>query len=113
MHGAGGTVHPDSTAYSDRPCKVHTYMFAHTSCNFWCRSLNGELTQPLLSAYEAAAADAAAPGAPPLLSPYEAAAAAAADAVEAGVPLLHEKDEPLVKEEAHKQLRRSSCICGA
>jgi hypothetical protein len=60
--------------------------------------LNGELTQPLLSAYEAAAADAAAPGAPPLLSPYE----AAADALEAGVPLLDEKDEPLMKEEAHK-----------
>jgi hypothetical protein len=36
----------------------------------------------------------------PLLSPYD--AAAAADAAETGVPLLLEKDEPVVKEEAHK-----------
>jgi hypothetical protein len=35
----------------------------------------------------------------PLLSPYD---AAAADAAEAGVPLLLEKDEPVVKEEAQK-----------
>lgn len=35
----------------------------------------------------------------PLLSPHE---SAAADAAEAGVPLLLEKDEPNLKEEAHK-----------
>ena len=37
----------------------------------------------------------------PLLPPYDQ-AAAAADAEEAGVPLLHEKDEPVIKEEASR-----------